>query len=86
MLLNSKDEFTKCMQNAEKLKDATKGYDGARFTCLSDYKNDLKRSIQPVQLMYEGYLKNYSSEGSLIKSVQQNNKEIPNTKLGADQI
>jgi len=33
------------MKNAEKLKDATKGYDGARFTCLSDYKNDLKRSI-----------------------------------------
>jgi len=45
MLLNSKDEFAKCMQNAEVLKDAAKGYDSARFNCLSDYKNDLKRSI-----------------------------------------
>ena len=45
MLLNSKDEFTKCMQNAESLKDAAKGYDSARFNCLTDYKNDLKRSI-----------------------------------------
>ncbi len=45
MLLNSKDEFKKCMEKADLLKDAPKGYDGARFTCLSEYKNDLKRSV-----------------------------------------
>ena len=69
MLLNSKDEFAKCMQNAEILKDAAKGYDSARFNCLSDYKNDLKRSIQPVTTMYEGYLKNFNSDGSLVRII-----------------
>jgi hypothetical protein len=33
------------MQEADKLKDATKGYDSARFTCISDYKNNLKQQI-----------------------------------------
>jgi len=55
------------MQNTEKLKDAAKGFDGARFTCLSDYKNDLKRSVHPVSTMYDGYLKNFNQDGSLVK-------------------
>ena len=82
MLMNSKDEFTKCMQNAESLKDAAKGYDSARFNCLTDYKNDLKRSIQPVSTMYEGYLKNFNSDGSLIKTLQPDSND--NTKIGSD--
>ena len=84
MLLNSKDEFAKCMQNAEVLKDAAKGYDSARFNCLSDYKNDLKRSIQPVTTMYEGYLKNFNSDGSLVRIISPDSSD--KTKCGSDQI
>lgn len=42
LLDNNKVEFKKCMEHAENLKDAAKGYDSARFKCISDYKNELK--------------------------------------------
>ena len=67
MLHNSKEDFKKCMQNSEALKDAVKGYDSSRFNCLAEYKNELKRSVLPVQTMYEGYLKNFNADGTLVK-------------------
>ena len=72
------------MQNSEALKDAVKGYDSARFNCLAEYKNGLKSSVLPVQTMYEGYLKNFNADGTLVKQIIDGNekdKSLP--KLGS---
>ena len=66
LLDNNKTEFSACMERAESLKDGLKGYDSARFKCISDYKNNLKTQIPLVNTMYEGYLKNFNVDGSLV--------------------
>ena len=46
-----------------------KGYDSARFKCISDYKNELKNKVLQTSTMYEGYLKNFNSDGTLVKPI-----------------
>ena len=45
LLDNNLKEYQRCLQDAEQFKSKMKGYDTARWNCLSDYKNELKARV-----------------------------------------
>ena len=58
LVLNAKDDFENCMDDAEELKGRS-GYDKTRFTCLSSYKNELKKQVPTLNQIYSGYMRNF---------------------------
>ena len=42
---NAKQDFDRCIKRAEPLQTEMKGYDTARWNCISDYKNELKARV-----------------------------------------
>lgn len=45
MILNSRDDYTACIAEVKEKLEGSSNYDKARFTCLSNYKEDLKKHI-----------------------------------------
>ena len=44
MVLDAKDNYDACMKEAEEI-NGLGGYDTKRVSCLTGYKNDLKKSV-----------------------------------------
>ena len=66
MLLNARDDFKVCMQDADE-KIGRSGYDSARMTCLKGYKDELKKQVPSLNQIYDGYQRNFQAhDGSLI--------------------
>lgn len=59
LLGTSKDSYKKCLLTTPQKEQV----------CLEKYKNELKSKAVGVQSMYAGHLQNFSTEGSLIKPV-----------------
>ena len=68
MVLNAKDDLEQCFKDADERQGLT-GYDIARFGCLSNYKEALKKQVPTLNQIYDGYQRNYQThDGSIINT------------------
>lgn len=104
IMFNAKDTYSQCMKEVEGLVAKQEGgsYKGSsgdnmRVECVRAYKNDLKKNVEKVQSIYEGYLQNYSQkDGSLLsyqalvkaegKAIQEIKRDLQATLPGSTAI
>ena len=62
-----------CLTAQQNAFEANKGkitkekLDDLKFHCVSNYKTNMKDLVPIIKSYYDGYLKNYGPDGSLIK-------------------
>ena len=69
---NAQTDYKSCLERVEDVYFGKLGYDDARQSCVSKMREELATKVPQVNLMYDGYMKNYKTlDGSIIGGINQ---------------